>query len=59
MTPIMGVLTIYHSRRDMYGNVYYAVSLANDRFEVVASGTIAADNVTTIVTGKQIGRAHV
>ena len=27
----------YHSRRDMYGNVYYAVSLANDQFEVVAS----------------------
>ena len=44
---INGVLTIYHSRRDMYGNVYYAVSLANDRFEVVARGTIAADNVDT------------
>mgnify|MGYP000888536125 FL=1 len=55
MTPIMGVLTIYHSRRDMYGNVYYAVSLANDQFEVVASGTIAADNVDTRDCREQLG----
>ncbi len=53
--PINGVLTIYHSRRDMYGNVYYAVSLSNDRFDVVARGTIAADNVDTRDCREQLG----
>lgn len=53
--PINGVLTIYHSRRDRYGNVYYAVSLANDRFDVVARGTIAADNVNTLECREQLG----
>lgn len=43
--PLNGVLTIYHSRRNMYGNVYYAVSLADANFNVVAHGTIAPNNV--------------
>lgn len=40
------VLTIYNSRRDMYGNVYYAVSLHSYGGEPV-NGTISADNVST------------
>ena len=45
--PINGILTIYNSRRDIYGNVYYAVSLADANFDTVARGTIGADNIDT------------
>ena len=56
MSTDHGIMTIYHSRRDMYGNDSIThVSLANDQFEVVASGTIAADNVDTRDCREQLG----
>lgn len=44
---IKGVLTILSSKRDKYGNVYYAVRLQTD-WDKVAHGTICADNVSTL-----------
>ena len=45
------VLTIYNSRRDMYGNVYHAVSLHSQATQpaegATLNGTIAAENVDT------------
>lgn len=40
-----GTLIIYNSRRDRYGNVYYAVAL--EYHEQHIRGTIAADNIST------------
>ena len=42
------VLTIYNSRRDTFGNVYYAVRLHERKGKAEARGTIGADNVSTI-----------
>ena len=41
------VLTIYNSRRDIYGNCYYAVSLHAHGGDAV-NGRIQPDNVSTL-----------
>ena len=42
------VLTIYNSRCDKFGNVYYAVRLHGQKDRAEVCGTISADNVSTI-----------
>lgn len=44
---INAFLTIYNSRRDVYGNVYYAVELT-DEGRTLGHGLISADNISTI-----------
>lgn len=41
------LLTIYKSRRDQNGNVYYAVELS-DKGSLIKHGTIAANNVQSL-----------
>lgn len=43
---INAILTIYNSRRDIYGNVYHAVELTDDG-HTLGHGTISADNIDT------------
>ena len=46
------ILTIYNSRRDIYGNVYHAVSLHSQATppaaDAILQGAISADNVSTL-----------
>ena len=45
---VQGLLTIYSSRRDKHGNVYYAVRLRiNDNGHSI-TGVIGADNIDTL-----------
>jgi hypothetical protein len=41
------VLTIYNSKRDVYGNVYYACKLTN-LGKIFAQGTLTANNINTL-----------
>lgn len=47
MLNIKAILSIYNSRRDRYGNVYWAVRLTTDDIGTSVVGTISADNVDT------------
>lgn len=45
---INAFLTVYHSRRDVYGNVYHAITWRDADTGQAVSGTISADNVSTV-----------